>query len=136
MTTNMFAHEAVTICQCSDGIATVHGDGHCLPEEGGLEEVAKLYEDVWFLEFDNVTVAMLVFLAKFPFIQETLECLQTRKLGRRFSYSQLLAKATAQWLIVVRAIGGMECGDWRTDIVSMNQELALISDTGTIYEDE
>lgn len=59
-----------------------------------------------------------------------------RRLGRRFSYSQLLAKATAQWLIVVRAIGGMECGDWRTDIVFMNQELALISDTGTVYEDE
>lgn len=127
---------SVAICQCDGGVVAVRDNGPCLPEQGNLEEVTKRYgeDDVWFLELVDVTAAMLVFLGKSPFIQEAVECLRMREPGRRCLYSQLLAKEIAQRAAVLEAL--RESGNWRADIVSVNPELALVADTGMIYEEE
>lgn len=125
----------LTICQCDGGVVAVYDGDRCLPERGSLEEVAERYgDDVWFLKLVDITPAMLVFLVKSPIIQETLECLRTREPSRECSYSQLLAKENAEKLATLEALRGS--GNWRTDIVSLNRELALIADTGIIYEEE
>lgn len=87
--------------------------------------MAKLYkeEDLWFLEFADVITATLIFLGKSPFIQETLECLRTREPGRRYTYSQLLAKEIAQKIVVLQTIEGRESADLCTHLSSVSQEL-------------
>lgn len=137
MTADMLAHQAVTICQCDRGIVSVRDGGPCLPEQGSLEEVAKRYSeaDIWFLEFVDVTPAMLVLLVKSPFIHEALECLRTRESGRRqCSSSQLLAMENTQKLVVLETLRGS--GNWRRDAFSLSQDLACIAGTGMIYEEE
>lgn len=87
----------VTLYHCTNGVMVGYGGDLDFVEDGCLDEVAKLHgDDIWFLEFIDVTAAMLVPLMKSPFIQEAIEWLRSRSSGgRQYSHSKLIAMEAA-----------------------------------------
>lgn len=134
---------AVTICECTDGIAVIDGQ-ECVSVDGTLDEVISKYSgrQLSFIKFKDMTVSMALFYAKNPMGQEVIEMTEEKEVSKavEYSYPQLVAFQVAEFLRVLRAKGHLDnpgaTGDWKTDFTSVLCEIARISITGAIFENE